>query len=145
MSRVVRWWLQWWGHSRRGLLAVALLMVSCATLAPQVLATQVSPKGVSEQTIGPDQVWQQPDWRRTFGTPELSGLIEKALAANRDLALAVAHVMEAPAKTTIRRAALLPQINAQAKVLRSSSGQSGQSIGRHFDGALVTEHIRRLL
>ena len=36
--------------------------------------------------------------------------------------------MEAQAQTTIQRAALFPQINAQAQALRSPSGQSGQSI-----------------
>jgi NodT family efflux transporter outer membrane factor (OMF) lipoprotein len=107
---------------------VALLMVGCATHVPQVLAPQLSPKGFSGQIIGTDQVWPQPDWWRTFGSPELSGLIEKAHAANLDLAVAVAHVMEAQAQTTIQRAALFPQINAQAQALRSPSGQSGQSI-----------------
>jgi multidrug efflux system outer membrane protein len=37
-------------------------------------------------------------------------------------------VMEAQAQTTIQRAALFPQINAQAQALRSPSRQSGQSI-----------------
>ena len=129
MSRVACWWLQRWGHPRRGLPAVALLMVGCATHVPQVLAPQVSLRGFSGQTIGTDQVWPQPDWSRAFGSSEFSGLIEKAHAANLDLAVAVAHVMEAQAQTTIQRAALFPQINAQAQALRSPSGQSGQSIG----------------
>ena len=83
--------------------------------------------------------------RVACGSSELSGLIEKAHAANLDLAVAVAHVMEAQAQTTIQRAELFPQINAQAQALRSPSGQSGQSIGGQLDGALVTENIRRLL
>jgi len=128
MSKVACWWFQRWRHPWRGLPAVALLMVGCATHVPQVLAPQVSPKRFSGQIIGIDQVWPQPDWWRTFGSPELSALIEKAHAANLDLAVAVAHVMEAQAQTSIQRAALFPQINAQAQALRSPSGQSAQSI-----------------
>jgi NodT family efflux transporter outer membrane factor (OMF) lipoprotein len=103
-------------------------MVSCATHVPQVLTPPISPKTFSAQIIGSEQIWPQPGWWRTFGTPELSDLIEKAGADNRDLAVAVARVMEAHAQTTIQRAALFPQINAQAQALRSPSGQSGQSI-----------------
>lgn len=128
MIRVASWGLRLWRYPRRGLPAMALLMVGCATHVPQVLVPQVSPNGFSGQIIGTDQVWPQPDWWRTFGSPELSGLIGKAHAANLDLAVAVAHVMEAQAQTTIQRAALFPQINAQAQALRSPSGGSGQSI-----------------
>jgi NodT family efflux transporter outer membrane factor (OMF) lipoprotein len=103
-------------------------MVGCATHVPQVLTPQIRPNEFSGQIIGSEQVWPQPDWWRTFGSPELSDLIEKARADNRDLAIAVARVMEAHAQTTIQRAALFPQINAQAQALRSPSGQSGQSI-----------------
>jgi outer membrane protein, multidrug efflux system len=122
-----------WGRRRRlcphlGIPTLALLMVSCATHVPQVLTPPISPKTFSAQIIGSEQIWPQPGWWRTFGTPELSDLIEKAGADNRDLAVAVARVMEAHAQTTIQRAALFPQINAQAQALRSPSGQSGQSI-----------------
>jgi len=107
---------------------VALLMVGCSTHVPPVLAPQVSPKGFAGQIIGTDRVWPQPDRWRTFGSPELSALIEKAHAANLDLAVALAHVMEAQAQTSIQRSALFRLIKAQAQALRSPSGQSGQSI-----------------
>lgn len=63
----------------------------------------------------------------------MSDLIEKAQTDNRDLAVAAARVMQAHAQTTIQRAALFPQINAQAQALRSPSGGGGQSInGQSF-------------
>jgi outer membrane protein, multidrug efflux system len=117
---------RWYLHL--GVPASTLLIVGCATHVPQVLTPEITPKGFSGEIIGATQVWPQPDWWQTFGSPELSNVIEKAHAANRDLAVAVAHVMEAQAQTTIQRAALFPQINAQAQALRSPSGQSGQSI-----------------
>jgi outer membrane protein, multidrug efflux system len=116
-----------------GILALALQLSGCATHVPQVLAPQNTPKVFSGQTIGSEQVWPQTDWWRTFGSPELSDLIEKAGADNRDLAVAAARVMEARAQMVIQRAALFPQINAQAQALRSPSGGGGQSItGQSF-------------
>ena len=130
MSRVGR--LSWRARLplRCGILALALLLSGCATHVPQVLTPQITPKSFSGQVVGSEQVWPQADWWRTFGSPELSDLVEKAGADNRDLAVAVARVMEARAQTTIQRAALFPQINAQAQALRSPSGQSGKSIRR---------------
>src|ERR1700722_4060072 len=128
MSRVGR--LSWRARLplRCGILALALLLSGCATHVPQVVTPQITPKSFSGQVVGSEQVWPQADWWRTFGSAELSDLVEKAGADNRDLAVAVARVMEARAQTTIQRAALFPQINAQTQALRSRSGQSGQSI-----------------
>ena len=112
-----------------GVATLALLLSGCATRVPQVLTPQITPKTFSGQVVGSEQVWPQPGWWSTFGSPELSDLIERAGADNRNVAVAVARVMEAHAQTTIQRAALFPQINAQAQALRSPSGQSGQSIG----------------
>ena len=111
-----------------GIAPLALVLFGCATRVPQVLTPQITPKTFSGQNIGSEQVWPRPDWWRTFGSPELSDFIEKAHADNRDLAVAAARVMEAGAQTTIQRAVLFPQINAQAQALRSPSGRSGQSI-----------------
>src|SRR5580698_177595 len=129
MSRVAS--LSWRARLPLGysVLALVLLLPGCATHVPQVLTPQITPKTFSGQVVGSERVWPQPDWWRTFGSAELSNLIEKAGADNRDLAVAVARVMEARAQATIQRSALFPQINAKAQALRSPSGQSGQSIG----------------
>jgi outer membrane protein, multidrug efflux system len=113
----------------RYVIVVLLFLLSgCATRVPQVLTAQIAPKSFSGQIIGSEQVWPQPGWWRAFDSPELSDLIEKAQTDNRDLAVAAARVMQAHAQTAIQRAALFPQINAQAQALRSPSGGSGQSI-----------------
>jgi outer membrane protein, multidrug efflux system len=118
---------------RYGIVVLLFLLSGCATRVPQVLTPQIAPKSFSGQIIGPEQVWPQSGWWRTFESPELSDLIEKSHADNRDLAVAVARVMQSHAQTTIQRAALFPQINAQAQALRSPSGGSGQSItGQSF-------------
>lgn len=112
---------------RYGTAVLAFLLYGCATRVPQVLTPQITPKTFSGQIIGSEQIWPQPDWWRTFGSSELSDLIEQAHIGNRDLAVAAARVMEARAQSVIQRAALFPQINAQAQALRSPS-RSGQSI-----------------
>ncbi len=117
-----------WRSRPYHLAALVFLLSGCATHVPQVLTPQVTSKAFSGQIIASEQVWPQPDWWRTFGSFELSDLIETARADNRDLAVAAARVMEAHAQTTIQRAVLFPQVNAQAQALRSPSGRSGQSI-----------------
>jgi outer membrane protein, multidrug efflux system len=117
-----------WSFPRRTPLGLVLLLVGCATHVPQALTPEITPNRFSGEIVAAEQVWPQVDWWRAFGSPELSDLIDKAATDNRDLAVAVARVVEAHAQTTIQRAALFPQINAQAQALRSPSGQSGQSI-----------------
>jgi outer membrane protein, multidrug efflux system len=117
-----------WLRPHHGIAPLALVLFGCATHVPQVLTPQITPKTFSGQIVGSEQVWPQPDWWRTFGSSELSDLIEQAHTDNRDLAVAAARVMEARAQSVIQRAALFPQINAQAQALRSPSGRSGQSI-----------------
>jgi outer membrane protein, multidrug efflux system len=117
-----------WLRPHHGIAPLALVLFGCATHVPQVLTPEITPKTFSGQIVGSEQAWPQSDWWRTFGSPELSDLIEKAHGGNRDLAVAAAGVMEARAQATIRRAVLFPQINAQAQALRSPSGRSGQSI-----------------
>jgi multidrug efflux system outer membrane protein len=111
-----------------GIPALTLLLLGCATHVPQALTPQIAPKTFSGRIIGSEQDWPQPDWWRNFGSPELTELIEKAHADNRDLAVAAARVMEAHAQTSIQRSSLFPLINAQAQALRSPSGGGGQSI-----------------
>jgi multidrug efflux system outer membrane protein len=114
--------------SLHGIVTLALLLSGCATHVPQVLTAPILPKAFSGEVPVSDQVWPQPYWWRSFADPELSSFIEKAQLENRDLAVAVARVMEAQAQKTIQRAALFPQISAEAQAVRSPSSMSGQAI-----------------
>ena len=68
------------------------------------------------------------DWRQVFRDPHLQTIIQQALADNQDLAIAAANIESARALYRVQRAALLPQIDASARVstsnglLQSSSG-----------------------
>jgi outer membrane protein, multidrug efflux system len=129
MSRATLQWRQRSRQSLHGIPALGLLLSGCATHVPQVLTAPILPKAFSGEVPVSDQVWPQPYWWRSFADPELSSLIEKAQVDNRDLAVAVARVMEAQAQKTIQRATLFPQIGAEAQAVRSPSSESGQAIG----------------
>jgi outer membrane protein, multidrug efflux system len=126
MNRPASRWRRW--GSRCAVTALVSLLVGCATSVPQALTPTLKPKAFSSQIIGVDQIWPASDWWKSFGSSELSEFVDKARVDNRDLAVAVARVNEAHAQTTIQRAALFPQISAQAQALRSPSAESGQAI-----------------
>ncbi|MDF0488076.1 efflux transporter outer membrane subunit [Sphingomonas sp. H39-1-10] len=90
----------------------ALLAAGC-TLAPRPAhpdlptptrypSVAASPPGASSARIG---------WRTFFADPELTALIERALANNRDLRAAAARIEQARAVVRIRGADLAPQIS----------------------------------
>src|SRR5438034_9589161 len=72
------------------------------------------------------------DWWRGFRSAELTDLMEQALAANFDIAAAVARIVQADAQARIAGAALLPSINATASAEHSRSSRAalgGGSVG----------------
>jgi len=104
----------------RGGLALLLMAGGCVPAAPPPPQVAVAP--------GPD--WRTPpgpaaplaaDWWRAFGDPVLDGLIDRALTANPDLAIAAARVREARAQEGLSRAQLLPSLDAAANGGRTRS------------------------
>jgi outer membrane protein, multidrug efflux system len=64
------------------------------------------------------------EWWQGFRSVELTDLMEQALAANFDIAAAIARIVQADAQARIAGAALLPSINATASAQRSKSSQA---------------------
>ena len=62
-----------------------------------------------------------PDWWRGYRSGELTGLVERALTANLDIAAAMARIRQADAQTRITGAPLLPAIDLNATASRSRS------------------------
>jgi multidrug efflux system outer membrane protein len=108
-----------------------LILAGCATPVPHALTPPIVPTSFAGQAASAQPLWPEPDWWQKFGSPELSEFIVAAHSANRDLAVAVARVMEARAQTTIQRAALFPQFNLQAQGSRAAPGSidSTSSLG----------------
>lgn len=63
----------------------------------------------------------RPQWWRQFNDPQLTALVEQALAANTDVQGALAALRQARALVTVANAALLPQIDASASAQRSKA------------------------
>src|SRR5581483_5207054 len=62
-----------------------------------------------------------PDWWRSFGSRELTGLVERAHLDNLDIAAAVARIEQADAVTRIAGAPLLPLITASGTAQQSGA------------------------
>jgi multidrug efflux system outer membrane protein len=76
-------------------------------------------------------------YRDIFRDQRLQGLIEQALANNRDLRIAAANIAAARAQYRIQRAQLLPQVGASAGVTRSDNGNgSGGRTSFSVDGGV---------
>jgi NodT family efflux transporter outer membrane factor (OMF) lipoprotein len=71
------------------------------------------------------------DWWRSFRSAELTSLIEQATAANLDIAVAIAQIMQADAQVRVAGAPLLPTVGANASdtTLASGSEFAGSGAG----------------
>ena len=77
---------------------------------PQVAEAWLSgPEGTA-----PGEAFSGPAWWNALQDPTLSGLIEGAVASNKDLAVAAARVREARALRGAAAASLFPQVEASA-------------------------------
>lgn len=81
------------------------------------------------------------EWWKSFQDPALNGLIERALKANPDLAIAQAHWREARAGVVAVNAQLLPRVDAQASYqsnrTSADSGRNFAAMPRRFDTLTV--------
>ncbi|WP_200887444.1 efflux transporter outer membrane subunit [Sphingomonas sp. ERG5] len=95
-------------------LLIAAMAGACVGPRPEApaAATVVAPPAW-RTALGPGEPVRA-DWWAAFGDPLLTGLVERALANNPDLAAAAARVEEARAQERLSRAQLLPQVNAAA-------------------------------
>jgi len=102
----------------------ALALGACATAgnppAPAMPAAWAEP-GAS------DAASPARDWWRSFGSAELSGLIDAALSASPDMAIAAEHVRQAEAQARIAGASLFPALNFSAGTGRGESRPPGGS------------------
>jgi multidrug efflux system outer membrane protein len=83
-------------------------------------------------------------YRDIFRDPHLQAIIEQALANNQDLRIALANVASARAQYHIERAALLPDIDAAARVTTSDSGitrsGTGTTAGTSSNNGRITNY-----
>jgi len=98
-----------------------VLLTACAAPNPQVPPQSVVVPPLHWRTSpGPTAAIEAQWWER-FGDPVLSGLVERALANNTDIAIAAARVREARAQERLARAQLLPALDVGLGAAQSRS------------------------
>ena len=115
---------------------MALLLGGCTWLTPPATSSGIGlPARLPPPMPRRRSQWPDPDWWRGFGSPELDGLMAEAMAANTDIAAAVARMRQADAQLRIAGAALLPTVDLSTQALRQQSGgattASVTGIGQH--------------
>lgn len=105
-------------------LACALSLAACTTVGPDYVApkTAVSDRWIEEADTGAID----PAWWEKFGDPELTALIEKALAGSPTVAEAEARLAEARANRDAVLGRRLPQASAAGSASESQISENGQ-------------------
>ena len=100
-------------------LAAALVLAGCTSLAPKYErpAAPVAPAFTGEPGAG-QKAASDIEWQSYFADERLKRLIDVALKNNRDLRVAVLNIEQARATYGVRRADLLPTVNAVATETR---------------------------
>ncbi len=116
----------------RTLLACLGLLAGCAAVGPDYRAPQPELPAAWSQPDTPQPPPAAPDsrWWRRFDDPVLSGLVERALAANPDVRIAAARLRAARAASAQAESLLWPSVGAYGSATRSSSG--GQGAVSHY-------------
>jgi multidrug efflux system outer membrane protein len=111
------------------LLPTALLLGSC-TLGPDFQIPGASGGKIWKHTQAASGARLPDDWWRLFNDRELTRLVNRALAANNDLAAAKARVDTARALVGVDRARLFPtlDLNGSAGIARSSADAVGGNL-----------------
>jgi NodT family efflux transporter outer membrane factor (OMF) lipoprotein len=89
-----------------------------------------------EQAGGLAIRWPAQDWYRAFGSEELDALVDAAVRANPDLAVARARVAQADARARQAGAAILPSVGVNG-VGNQLAGHSAQGSGHELDWSVM--------
>jgi outer membrane protein, multidrug efflux system len=120
-----------------GAFGLILAVSGCLDLEKPELAIDIP--GSYRAPHGPaDAVTPALDWWRGFRSRELTALMEEALTANLDIAVAIAQISQADAQVRIAGAPLLPTLDLNASDTASKASQqlsAGASAGGRTSGA----------
>jgi NodT family efflux transporter outer membrane factor (OMF) lipoprotein len=111
-----------------GVLAI-LILTGCAVVGPNYVPPETRAPSSWHTELGSGLISKETDpqtlanWWTTLNDPELSSLIERAVAGNLDLKKAWARVREARARRGISEANLFPTLDATGSASRSRSSE----------------------
>lgn len=119
-------------------LTAALILGACAATSNPPPSALVMPSAWTEPPP-PDAVALTRDWWRRFDSAELSQLIDAALRASPDVAIAAERVGQAEAQVRIAGATLFPALNFGAATGRRETRPEGGSwSGENFSSAALS-------
>ncbi|HKO67320.1 MAG TPA: efflux transporter outer membrane subunit [Burkholderiaceae bacterium] len=107
------------------------VLAACSTT-PKPLPSLELPEPTATQFAGVERWWLQ------FNDPQLTALIEEALAANLDLLVAITRIDQARANVQAARSALFPTVEAYAGAGRSRASRATEFI---FVGPAISDSI----
>ncbi|MEO1968659.1 MAG: efflux transporter outer membrane subunit [Sphingomonadaceae bacterium] len=116
--------------------AASCLALAACTVGPDYHAPKVDvPANFAEQQSAGAQI-DPAHWWTAFGDPELTSLIERALAGNPDIAIAASRVRQARLQEIEARAIGLPTVDAQGNVtnIHLSKNAGLSTLARAFGG-----------
>ena len=114
-------------------LMAAVLAAGCASM--QGLSTQAKPANANalaaQQSLAGVAVataaWPDRDWWRSLNDPQLDRLMDEALTGSPTLKIAAARTRKALAFADVSKAALYPQVNADAEITRERFSARGEA------------------
>ena len=116
-------------------LIVMLSFAGCASVGPDYVKPDIKAPAGWHSTLKSGLVSSDMDpdtlasWWTTLNDPQLSGLVERAIAGNLDLKKANARVREARARRGMASADYLPALDASASGARKYNSESSNSSG----------------
>lgn len=120
--------------------ASSLALAACAATGPSLSPPQVPASAqarfVEARSPGVIEAAPRDDWWRLYNDPVLDGLVQQALAANKDIAVAVANLDVALASLRAARGDRLPQTDANGGVQYGRPSGLERSPGQHAGWAL---------
>jgi multidrug efflux system outer membrane protein len=105
---------------KAAVLIAALMLAGCATPGPGV-----APPAPQELPATTAPVAVAPDWWKAFNDARLNALVDEALAANRDLARAMARIDESRAALRLAQSERWPTLSAGASGARQRVSETG--------------------
>jgi outer membrane protein, multidrug efflux system len=130
--------------------AFGLLLVASGCLETGRPGLAVDIPGSYREAHGPPEAATPAlDWWRSFRSGELTSLMEEALSANFDIAVAIAQITQADAQVRIAGAPLLPTIDLNAsdtaskasRQLSTGSGAGGSPFSRLYATSLSASYV----
>ena len=124
------------GGSRFAALGVCLVLGGCFAGTERPDVSLDIPRHYRDAPRNADAALPAIDWWRGFRSPELTALVEEALASNLDIAAAVSRIVQADAQARVTGSALLPVVDLDASASRSrATGVERSNFNASFSAA----------